>query len=115
MAGDVRLEKINSEIQKNVSDIINNKLKDPRLSGLITVMKVETAKDLGQAKVFLSIFENDAEKAKQTFECISSSASFIKSELFRMIRIKSVPALVFKLDESLDYNQKILKLMGDIK
>ena len=66
-----RMDRLNGEMQKNISDIINNKIKDPRVAGkMISVLSVNCAKDLKTAKVYLSIY-GDRTEAKKAFEIVT--------------------------------------------
>lgn len=110
-----RIERINSELKKSVSDIINNRIKDPRVTEMVSIIKVDTAKDLATAKVYVSIY-GDKEKCAVTFDALKKTAGYIKKELsydFKDLRI--VPTLNFILDDSMEYSEKINTIMRDIK
>ena len=100
-----RILRVNSEIQKVLSDIIANELKNPMIKGLITVTKVDTTSDLDQSKIYLSIFEE--KEREEVFNAIKHSAGFIRRELARRIDLRKVPFLTFILDTSFDYGKKI--------
>lgn len=109
----IRLGRINSEMQKNISEIIRNKLKNPRIDGLVSVLAVDTAKDLKTAKVTLSISSDNDEA---TIDAIRSSAGFIKREVSQMMRdMRTTPDLIFILDKSLKYSEKINQILEEIK
>jgi len=109
-----RNERIAEEIKKGVSEIINSDLKDPRIEGLISVTKVKVTKDLGHATVFIS-FYGDETKKDTTFDVIQNAKNFIRHELAGKIRIKYMPELSFKIDESIEYGIHINKLLEEIK
>lgn len=110
-----RSDRINSEMRKVIADVIENKIKDPRKSQMVSVMKVEVAKDLKTAKVHLSIF-GDKQKADETFAAVVKAAGFIRKELSLSFReIRTVPSLEFKRDDSLEYSSKIESILEDIK
>lgn len=100
-----RILRVNSEIQKAISEIISTELKNPNIKGLITVTKVDTTTDLDQSKVFLSIFEEETKE--DVFNAIKHSAGFIRRELARIVDLRKVPFLTFYLDNSYDYGKKI--------
>lgn len=109
----VRIERINSEILRELSAIIRS-LKDPRITGLISVLSVDTAKDLKTAKVYVSIFEDDTKK-KEVFDALVHSGGFIRRELSNKLRdLKSVPQINFILDTSMEYSQKINTILEGI-
>mgnify|MGYP001090768514 CR=1 FL=1 len=69
-----RTDRLNSEMRKVIADVIDNKIKDPRVTQMVSVTNVEVAKDLKTAKVYLSIF-GDEEKCATTFEAIKNAAA----------------------------------------
>jgi ribosome-binding factor A len=109
-----RGNRINEEIKKHVSSIIQNKLKDPRIGGLVSVTRVDVTRDLSYAKVYVSIFGDEKLKS-ETFEALKQSSGFIRSELGHNVRIRHVPQVLIELDESLEYGMKINTILGDIK
>ena len=107
----VRMSRINAEIQKSIAEIITNKINNPDVDGMIvSVSKVDTAPDLETAKVYISVLGSDQQQ-KKCFDAIVSSAGFIRYELSRMIRLKSVPVLNFKYDTSYETGERILNLI----
>ena len=107
-----RLERVNSEIQKEVALIINNELRDPQITSMIGVSEVDVAPDLANAKVYLSIYGGDAE---DTLNRIKGAGSFIRGRLAKKIRLRIIPRLDFYLDNSQVYGQKIDELLSNIK
>lgn len=106
-----RLERVNSEIQKEVALIINNELRDPQITSMIGVSEVDVAPDLANAKVYLSVYGGDAQ---DTLNRIKGAGSFIRGRLAKKIRLRIVPRLDFYLDNSLTYGQKIDDLLSNI-
>lgn len=109
-----RSERVAEEIKRVVSQIINNELKDPRVCGLISVTKVELTKDLRFAKIFLSIYGEEPEKNK-VFEGIKNAEGFIRKELGHRIRLKFIPEISIRLDESIEYGIHITKLLNEVQ
>ena len=106
-----RLERVNSEIQKEVALIINNELRDPQITSMIGVSEVDVAPDLANAKVYLSVYGGDAQ---DTLNRIKGAGSFIRGRLAKKIRLRIIPRLDFYLDNSLGYGQKIDELLSNI-
>ena len=106
-----RLERVNSEIQKEVALIINNELRDPEITSMIGVSEVDVAPDLANAKVYLSIYGGDAQ---DTLNRIKGAGSFIRGRLAKKIRLRIIPRLDFYLDNSIVYGQKIDDLLSNI-
>jgi ribosome-binding factor A len=99
-------------IREEVADIIMHKLKDPRL-GFVTVTDAQVSDDLRHAKIYMSVFEE--EKKETSLKVLNSSAKYIRNELGKRIKIKFIPDLTFKLDESITYGAKIDQLLEEIQ
>lgn len=109
----MKIERVNAEIGRELSKILNYEIKDPRLDGvMLSVVAVETTKDLKYAKVFISLM--NAENPKEVLKALTSMASFLKNELFKRLKIRAVPELLFKLDESAEYGLKIEKILSEL-
>lgn len=109
----LRANRIAEQMKKELSDIIGRKLKDPRI-GFVTVTDVEVTGDLQIAKVFLSVFGSDEDK-ENTLAGLAKAKGFIRSEIGRRIRLRKTPDLIFELDESLEYGNRIETLIKHIK
>ncbi|MBR5250693.1 MAG: 30S ribosome-binding factor RbfA [Clostridia bacterium] len=109
-----RIGKVNAELQKNIYEILVTKVKDPRLTEMFTITQVSVDKELTVAKVFVSIFSTDPQKSKNTFEAIQNSTNFVRSNLFKMMRMRTIPQITFYLDEVGDYGQKIDEILDSL-
>ncbi len=108
----VRMERINSEIQKEISYIINNKIRDPKLDTIISVSSVEVTPDLAEAKVFLTSFGSTP--TSEIVARIKGAGSFIRGELTKRIKLRITPRLNFYEDESTEYGNKIDDILKTI-
>ena len=108
----VRAERIAFQMQREISDIIQNQVKDPRV-GFVTVTGVEVTNDLQHAKVFVSVLGSEAERAN-SLQALERAKGFIRTEIGRRIRLRLTPEIHFKLDESMDYSMKIGKVLHQI-
>lgn len=95
-----RLERVNITIQKELGPLISTDLNDPRLTGIVSVTKVDVAPDLSTANVFVSIVSDDGDPA-ETLEALQSAAGHLSRELNSRIKIRRVPRLRFSLDTQL--------------
>ena len=104
-----RTDRLNSEYQREISAVISGPLKDrePNLSGLISVTEADVAPDLRTAKIYVSVYATSPETGKRTFELIKENAGFIRRELARVMRQRTVPELTFLLDGSMEYGSKM--------
>lgn len=111
-----RMQKINSEMQKCISEVINFKMNNSELDGsFVTVSKVETTPDLFQANVYISILPNHSHTKDQIFAIINNARGYIRREVSGMINLRISPELIFEIDNSLEYGQKINKILDSIK
>lgn len=109
-----RNDRLNGEFQKEIYEIISRKLKNPFITEMFSVMRVDTSKDLSHAKVYISIYSTSSEKKQTTFEAICQDAKKIRYELSKVIRARTVPELHFFLDDSMEYAGKMDKLFKTI-
>lgn len=111
-----RTSRLDSEYQKAVATILNGSLKHkcPTLSGLISVTGASVAPDLKNARIFISIYTKSEEEKSNTFRAIRENAGFIRHELAQVMRMRTVPALQFVLDDSLAYGAHMEELFSKI-
>ena len=99
-------------MRQEIADIIMRKIKDPRV-GFVTVTGVDLTDDLKIARVYISCLRD--EEKDVTLDILNSAKSFIRSEVGRRVRMKVLPSVEFRIDESLGYGDRIDKLLKDIK
>ena len=111
-----RTSRLNGEYQKEISAILR-RLKDraPDLKGLISVTETDVAPDLKTAIVYVSIYGLSPEETKQSFALLQENAGFIRHELSQVMRMRTVPALTFRMDGSMEYGSKMDELFKKIK
>ena len=107
-----RSQRVSDLIREEIADIIMNKVKDPRL-GFVTVTGAKITEDLKIATIYLSILKE--EEKETTLEMLNSAKGFIRAELAKRLRMKFIPSLTFRIDESLEYGVRIEKLLREIK
>jgi ribosome-binding factor A len=93
--------RINEEIKKEVSNTIQNKIKDPRLSAMVSVTKVDTTKDLSYTKIYVSIFGNEITK-KETIQALKSSTGLMRKEIGAHVKLRHVPQVIIEVDETIE-------------
>ena len=110
-----RTSRLNGEYQKEISEIIR-RLKDrtPNLKGLISVTEADVAPDLKTAIVYVSIYGANEQDTKASFTALQESAGFIRHELAQVMRMRTVPALTFRMDGSMSYGSKMDALFKQI-
>ncbi len=106
-----RSDRIGDLMQREISDIIQRQIKDPRI-GFCTVMRVDVSDDLSHAKVRVSIMGSEAEQ-KNTMIGLKSASNFIRREIGRRIELRILPELVFLQDKSVDHSIRIAQLIKE--
>ena len=109
----VRIERINSEIQKAVSHIIDNDIRDPQIDAIISVSSVETTPDLSISRIFITSIGNT--NPDEVLNRIKGAAGFIRGRLSRMVNLRITPRLEFYKDTSEEYADKINNILKTIK
>lgn len=110
-----RTERLNAEFQREVSNVIARKLKNPLITEMVSVLSVDVSSDLKHAKVYLSVYSKSPEKRDATFSAIKADAKKIRYELGKTMKIRTVPELSFVLDGSMEYGDKMDKLFKEIE
>lgn len=105
-----RIGRINEEIQRELASLIRN-VKDPRVSGMISVTAVETTPDLKYCKVYISVL--DKSDVAQVLKGLKSAAGYLRRELGRTLNLRNTPQLSFVNDDSIDKGSYILGLLRD--
>lgn len=104
-----KIDRVDSEIKRELSSIITFELKDPRVNSMVTVTGVNTTKDLKTAKVFISVL--DESQSADVLEALNNAAGFIRNKLFDRLKIRMVPHLTFIADNSIAHGFKIEKIL----
>ncbi len=107
-----RLGRIEEEYKKELSQIISYQLKNPNVTGLISVTKVKVTNDLKYAKIYVSIL--NSKNMKDTLSGLKKSSGFIRSELAKRVNLRNTPELIFELDDSLEYGARIDTILKEI-
>lgn len=105
-----RLERIADLIQKTLSQILIKEASDLRFR-FVTIMGVTVARDLGYAKVYVSMLEEDKEKIKQTVQALNRASKYLRYTLAHEVDLRVVPELTFVYDESTSHGFKIASLI----
>lgn len=107
----IRQARVGDLIRETIAEMIPRKVKDPRVEG-ITITGVEVSVDLKVGRVFFCMM--DSSRKDEALEGLKSAAGFLRHEMKKELRLKTVPTLLFAYDESFDYGDKIDKLLDKI-
>jgi ribosome-binding factor A len=108
-----RTDRIAHLIQREIGEVILKDLTDVRI-GFVTISRVEVTTDLAFAKVFISILGTDKEK-RDSMAGLSNSASYLRTHLYKVLQMRTVPRLTFVEDKNLDHGFRINQILNDIK
>ena len=111
-----RAEKVSDLLKKEISLIITNEIKDPRLQN-INITAVKVSDDIGIAKVFYSIIGESIHKSDSKIypKILKKFSGMIRSNLAKKIKIRRIPKILFRFDESIEYSENIEKLLRNLK
>lgn len=107
-----RLNRINVEVRELISEIIQYELNDPRIDGIITVLKVEVDNELEFAQTYVSIYNSKNED--ETFEALQSCSGYIRKLLSKRLTLRTVPTIKFIRDRGNEYREKIDKILSTL-
>jgi ribosome-binding factor A len=110
----IRPERVAHMIQREVADLIANRLRDPGLGSWVSVTGVEVTKDLSFARVYVSVLSDGAER-EASLAALTRAAPFIRRELAHRLELREVPELRFEFDESIERGARIEGLLRKIK
>ena len=108
-----RTIKIQGEMKRALSEIFFQEIKDPRMSPMATVSRVQVTPDLKYAKVYVSVYDTE-EKRESTIVALTSAEAFIRSKVNAKIRMRRIPNMEFVLDDSIEYAVKMSKLIDEV-
>ena len=119
----IKYSRMNGEVQRVLSKIIAQDIKDPRIHPMTSVISVEVTPDLKFAKVFVSVLGNDEEKEKtrrglasaSSHQGLLSASSHIRSQLAKQLNLRNTPELTFVMDDSIEYGINMSKRIDELK
>ncbi|MBO55215.1 MAG: ribosome-binding factor A [Dehalococcoidia bacterium] len=109
-----RTDRINVLMRQELSGLISREIKDPRVSGIITITQVDTSSDMRNARVYLSVM-GDSDTKREALDGLRSASSFLRRELRTKISLRYIPFLSFELDDTLEHSINILNILDTIK
>jgi len=108
-----RIERVNSLIRQEISELLKRQVKDPRLDNFIAITEVCTSPDLKYARIFVSHLDGEGKK-EETLNALASASCFLRSELFKQLRLRHTPELSFQWDDSLEQGDRLLQLIDEV-
>ena len=108
-----RIGRVSDLIRKEISDLLLKEVKDPRI-GMVSLTGVKLTKDLKTARVFFSVI-GEEETIKNSAIGLNRASGFIKKRLGRIIKLRNIPDIIFEYDNSLEYGERINKILNELK
>ena len=108
-----RTDRLDSQIRAELAELLHREMKDPRL-GFATITRVETARDLGSAKVWVSIMGTEIEREK-TMKALTDAAPWLRRQLGERLTVRHIPQLVIHRDDSIEAGDRVLQLLRELE
>ena len=108
-----RTDRLDSQIQQELMDLMQREMKDPRV-GFATITRVETARDLGHARVWVSVYGTDEDQAR-SLDALRDAAPWLRRRLGERLHIRHVPELSMRRDESIESGDRVLRILRELE
>jgi ribosome-binding factor A len=108
-----RTDRLDSQIRAELAELLQREMKDPRI-GFATITRVETARDLGTARVWISTMGNDEER-EQSIRALTAAAPWLRRQLGDRLRLRHVPQLVIRHDDSIEAGDRVLRILNELE
>jgi len=105
-----RTERLGALFRQELSELLRRELRDPRLSQLITITRVEVTPDLQYARVYVSVLGEPEEK-REAMAALKGASAYLRHLLGQRLVLRRIPVLQFRLDESLEQGDRLLRLI----
>ena len=107
-----RTDRLDSQIRQELMDLLQREMKDPRL-GFATITRVETARDLGHARVWVSVLGTDAER-ERSMNALKVATPWLRRRLGERLTLRHVPELTLRLDDSIASGDRVLRILREL-
>ncbi|MBC8545871.1 30S ribosome-binding factor RbfA [Clostridiaceae bacterium NSJ-31] len=108
-----RADRTAEDVKRELTAIMGT-LKDPRITGMLSIVKVDLARDLSACKVYISSLDG-MEAAREAVKGLNNAAGFVRHELGGRLALRHTPSIKFIADNSIEQSAEILKIMEDIE
>lgn len=108
-----RTDRLDSQIRGELMELLQREMKDPRI-GFVTITRVETARDLGSARVWVSVL-GTAEEQQASLRALTDAAPWLRRQLGERLTVRHVPQLVIRHDDSIEAGDRVLRLLRELE
>jgi ribosome-binding factor A len=105
--------RVNTEVQRELGNIISREVKDPRIAPMTTVVAAEVTPDLKYCKAYISVLGSE-EAAQNTMKGLKSAVGYIRTRLAQTVNLRNTPEITFVLDQSIEYGVRMSRLIDDV-
>lgn len=107
-----RLDRVNEELKKTISNVLTFELQNSKVTGMVSVTKVRITPDFRYAKIYVSLLNSKSNT--KTMEGLKESAGYIRSQIAKTMNLRVTPELSFEIDDSMEYGAKIDKILNEL-
>jgi ribosome-binding factor A len=108
-----RTDRLDSQIRAELMQLLQREMKDPRV-GFATITRVETARDLGSARVWVSVLGSDAERS-EAIAALTDAAPWLRRQLAARLTVRHIPQLVIRHDDSIEAGDRVLRILRELE
>jgi ribosome-binding factor A len=108
-----RTDRLDSQIRSELMELLQREMKDPRV-GFATITRVETARDLGSARVWVSVLGSDEER-QAAISALTDAAPWLRRQLAGRLTVRHVPQLVIRHDDSIEAGDRVLRILRELE
>ncbi len=109
-----RTDRLSGLFRSELADLISSELRDPRITGMISITSVDVSPDLERATVYISVLADDVEQQKASLAALSHAAPFLRKQLMGRVHIRRVPTFEFEADHTIEEGARMLDLMKKV-
>jgi ribosome-binding factor A len=109
-----RTDRLNGLFRSELADLISSELRDPRVTGMISITSVDVSPDLEHATVYVSVLADDAEQQKTSLAALNNAAPFLRKQVMERVHIRRVPSFEFEADHTIEEGARMLDLMKKV-
>jgi ribosome-binding factor A len=108
-----RTDRLDSQIRQELMELLQREMKDPRI-GFVTITRVETARDLGSARVWVSVL-GTPEEQQTAVKALTDAAPWLRRQLGARLTVRHIPQLMIKHDDSIEAGDRVLRLLRELE
>jgi ribosome-binding factor A len=109
-----RTDRLNGLFRSELATLISSELRDPRISGMISITSVDVSPDLEHATVYVSILADDEKRQERSLAALNNAAPFLRKQVMERVHIRRVPTFEFEADHTIEEGARMLALMKQV-